>query len=214
MVFNGSNTEAVQIDYCSEQRLCELGESLATKLEIDIPEYARFNLIKRQKLNRDSITSTYLSTYKVAEAQALITPAAEWLLDNFYLIDENIRQIQRDLPKKYFNQLPEVKLVGGGKIPQALALARSLVLHSHCDVTISRLNAMINGFQVKKPLLIGELWAIPSLLRFVLIEELRDIALRIRSTREMRERANDLCVRQCVCQPTTLSASRIFCWRS
>ena len=65
----------------------------------------------------------------------MITPAAQWLLDNNYLVEETIFQIKRDLPRRFYRELPTMKLAGGGEVPRALALAWVYVAHSDSAVS-------------------------------------------------------------------------------
>ncbi|MEZ5740087.1 MAG: glucoamylase family protein [Burkholderiaceae bacterium] len=179
-------------DYFSEEQLGLLGHELATQTQIDLPGFSEFHLIRRQNQNKQIIAAVYRSRLKVAEAKGIITPATEWLIDNFYLIDENIRQLKRDLSLRAYRQLPMVHVRNAQDVPYTMALARRYVDHSHCEVTADRLTTIVNGYQSHRPLLIGELWAIPSLLRFVLIEELRHLASRIQHTGEMRTKADQI----------------------
>ena len=75
-------------------------------------------------------------------------------------------------------------------MPRALAIAWAYVAHADSSVSASMFEAIVEGYQSVEPLKIGELWALPSLLRFVLIENLRRLALRVNRTREMRNVAN------------------------
>ena len=77
-------------------------------------------------------------------------------------------------------------------MPRALALAWTYVAHSDSSVSATMFKAIVEGFQSVEPLKIGELWALPSLLRFVLIENLRRIAVRVNRTRQMRQIANEV----------------------
>ncbi len=77
------------------------------------------------------------------------------------------------------------------EIPRVLALAWLYVAHTHSTVNRDNLTAMTEGFQVHQSLEIGELWALPSFLRFVLIENLRRISIRVEKSRRMRQQAND-----------------------
>ena len=63
-----------------------------------------------------------------------IPPAAEWLLDNHYLVEEAIQEVRRDFPRKFYRQLPTLS-VAGATIPRTMALAWLYVAHTHSTVS-------------------------------------------------------------------------------
>src|SRR3546814_4861379 len=77
-------------------------------------------------------------------------------------------------------------------MPRVMALAWLYVAHTHSTISRESLAAMVEGFQETQPLQIGELWALPSILRFVLIENLRRIAIRVERSRRMHAKANEV----------------------
>jgi cyclic beta-1,2-glucan synthetase len=121
-------------------------------------------------------------TTEVADKSRL-SPAAEWLLDNFYLIKEEIRTARRHLPRGYSRELPRLALAaadgGAAGVPRVYDLALQLVAHGDGHVGRSTLSRFIAAYQSAHPLLLGELWAIPIMLRLALIENLRRVAARV-----------------------------------
>ncbi|MEO8123921.1 MAG: cyclic beta 1-2 glucan synthetase, partial [Burkholderiales bacterium] len=112
-----------------------------------------------------------------------ITPAAEWLLDNFYLIEEQIRTARRHLPRGYSHELPRLTLdpangVAAGQ-PRVYALALQAVAHGDGQIGRGSLSRFVAAYQSVQPLLLGELWACPIMLRLALIENLRRVAARV-----------------------------------
>ncbi|MGA8009648.1 MAG: glucoamylase family protein, partial [Thiomonas sp.] len=108
-----------------------------------------------------------------------ITPAAEWLLDNDYLIEEQIRTAQRDLPKGYSRELPRLLDGPSAKLPRVYDIALETIAHGDCRVDGESLRRFVVSYQTVAPLKIGELWAIPIMLRLGLIENLRRVAVRV-----------------------------------
>ena len=108
-----------------------------------------------------------------------ITPAAEWLLDNFYLIEEQVRTAKRHLPRTYSRELP--RLAGGpsARLPRVYDLAFQSISHGDGWVDAESLSRFVAAYQTVTPLKMGELWAIPIMLRLALIENLRRVAARI-----------------------------------
>ncbi len=119
-----------------------------------------------------------------------ITPAGEWLLDNFYLIEEQIRTAKRHLPKDYSRELP--RLLGGPSagLPRVYDIALETISHGDGRVDTESLSSFVTAYQVVTTLKLGELWAIPIMLRLALIENLRRVGVRIATDRIDRNRAD------------------------
>lgn len=127
----------------------------------------------RASLDRDIevIEKAYAQSVAWAATKDDYSPVAEWLLDNFYVVREQMRDIRRHLPPKFFRQLP--KLVDGRA--RIHVLARELVCHCDCALDEELIVRFIDGFQDNADLTIGETWAFPVMLRIVLIENLRTL---------------------------------------
>ncbi len=118
----------------------------------------------------------------VAE-QRRIAPAGEWLLDNFYLIEEQIRTAKRHLPKGYSRELPRLRHGLSAGLPRVYDLALEIIAHGDGRVDPENLNHFVAAYQTDTTLKLGELWAIPIMLRLALIENLRRVAARIAAAR-------------------------------
>ena len=112
-----------------------------------------------------------------------LTPAGEWLLDNFYLIDEQIRTAKRHLPKGYSRELPRLLNGPSAGLPRVYDIALETIAHGDGRVDPENLSRFVAAYQTATPLKLGELWAIPIMLRLALIENLRRIAARIAAGR-------------------------------
>lgn len=106
----------------------------------------------------------------------VITPAAEWLLDNFYLIEEQIGTAKKHLPKKYSEGLPYLANGNSSGMPRVYDIALEIIAHSDCRVDSNGLKGFISAYQSEKILTLGELWAIPIMMKLAVIENLRRIA--------------------------------------
>jgi cyclic beta-1,2-glucan synthetase len=184
---NGS----IRAEFFNAEELREYGERASRDGVSTLPLLVPFDFHSRSRDNEKEILRVYRTTAADVEEGETITPAAEWLLDNHYIVEEAILQVRRDLPRKFYRQLAEID-VGGMKMPRALALAWLYVAHTHSTVSQASLKALVDGYQTNVTMEIGELWALPSLLRFVLIENLRRISIRVERARRMRGKANDL----------------------
>ena len=122
-----------------------------------------------------------------------ISPAAEWLLDNFHLIDAQLREIHEGLPHSYFRGLPiltDEPLVG---LPRIYGVAWAFVAHTDGAFDETLLIQFLNSYQESHDLNLGEAWALPTTLRVVLIENLRRLAERVAANKAARELANLCC---------------------
>nr|WP_101925980.1 MULTISPECIES: glycoside hydrolase family 94 protein [Luteimonas] len=126
-----------------------------------------------------------------------ITPAGEWLLDNYHLIEEQVRLARRHLPKGYSRELPTLAQGASAGLPRVYDLAMEAVAHGDGQVDATTLSRFVAAYQAVTPLALGELWAIPIMLRLAVIENLRRMAVRVmrdgqdhRDARRWAERLN------------------------
>ncbi len=108
-----------------------------------------------------------------------LTPAGEWLLDNYYLVEEQIRTAQRHLPKGYSRELPRLLNGPSEKLPRVYDIALEAISHGDGRVDSESLSCFVASYQRVIALTLGELWAIPIMLRLALIENLRRVAVRV-----------------------------------
>ena len=120
-----------------------------------------------------------------------ITPAGEWLLDNYYLIEEQIRTAKRHLPKNYSRELPQLLEGPSTGLPRVYDIALEAISHGDGRVDTESLSRFVASYQSVAPLALGELWAIPIMLRLALIENLRRVAARVIVARIDRNLAHD-----------------------
>jgi hypothetical protein len=130
-----------------------------------------------------------VETYELVTAAVIknrrVAPAAEWLLDNFYLIEEQIRTARRHLPKSYSRELPRLANGPAAGHPRPYGIALELISHVDGRVDAVSLNGFVASYQTVAPLKLGELWAILIMLRLALIENLRRVSARIAATRRI-----------------------------
>jgi len=114
-----------------------------------------------------------------------LSPASEWLLDNFYLIQEQIHTIRRHLPKGYGRALPQLagNLPG---YPRVYDIALQIIEHGDGRWDLEELSRFIGAYQGVTSLTLGELWAIPITLGVALIENLSSASKRIVADRNDR----------------------------
>src|SRR6185312_13868679 len=121
-----------------------------------------------------------------------ITPAAEWLVDNYHLVEREIREIRAALPPGYYRQLPKLTDGPFKGYPRVLGVAWAFVAHTDSHFDTELLFRFVRAYQQVQPLTIGELWAVAITLRIVLVENLRRLADLIMHSSDARQEANQL----------------------
>jgi cyclic beta-1,2-glucan synthetase len=172
----------------SSSQMEEHGKALAglhTVSEGHVPE----RLLSRLAENEGVLLEVRDLVIEVVETNLRMTPAGEWLLDNFYLIEEQIRAAKRLLPKGYAKGLPRLKNGPSRGLPRVYDIALETISHGDGRVDPERLGSFVAAYQTVTTLRLGELWAIPIMLRLALIENLRRVAARIAIDRVDRNRA-------------------------
>ena len=146
-------------------------------------------LLPRLTANEDILRGAFDQLTEAVAADRRVTPASEWLLDNFYLIEEQIRTARRHLPRNYSRELPQLADGPCAGFPRVYDIALETIAHGDGRVDLERLKRFIAGYESVTALNLGELWAIPIMLRLALIENLRRVALRITAGRIDRDLA-------------------------
>ena len=176
----------------SVERLEAHAKSLAVAQSVASRPSRGLPLAARLADNSKVLLSAYGSIVKAIDDGRQITPAGEWLIDNFHLVETQIRQISTDLPPGYYRQLP--KLVTGpfAGYPRVFGMAWAFVAHTDSSFDSEILVSYVKAYQQVQPLTIGELWAVSITLQIVLIENLRRLAHQITSNRDARHEADRL----------------------
>ena len=151
----------------------------------------RNQLLKRLSENEKLLIQTYALVRDAAARKLSVSPAAEWMLDNFYLIEEQIRTARRHLPRGYSLELPRLTAGPAAGFPRVYAIALELISHVDGRVDNKNISHFIASYQTVTVLNLGELWAIPIMLRLALIENLRGVAVRIAQARRDRDAASE-----------------------
>jgi cellobiose phosphorylase len=153
------------------------------------PRSTSDRLLRRLDDNDRVLAEACESLTAAAQANRRVSPAGEWLLDNYYLVEEQIRTAQRHLPRGYNRELPRLADSGDEGWPRVYELALEIISHGDGRVDDDSLARFISAYQGIQPLTLGELWAIPIMLRLALIENLRRVAARVIADGNYRELA-------------------------
>jgi cyclic beta-1,2-glucan synthetase len=164
----------------------EYARRLAMASQVELEPRRNNRLLESLKKTRQWIHLVCSDLSEAARLEQRSTPIAEWILDNEYIIEGNVRDVQQNLSRRYYQTLPALESNSYQDLPRIYQLAKELV--SHTDLRLDRENiiAFIEAYQSARTLTIGELWTIPQMLRIALIEGIQ--ALAARGLTELRDR--------------------------
>ncbi len=183
---------AIREEVFGRERLEQHAESLARAQRITDHPPKVVRLHRRLADNEKEL----LNAHRILAAAVLdghsVSPGAEWLINNSHVVEEQIRDVRKNLPQSYYEQLP--KLADGplAGYPRIVGVAWAYVAHTDSRFDNEMLKAFVAAYQRVEILNIGELWALPLTLRLVLVENLRRAARRIVNSREQRKEADGL----------------------
>lgn len=191
IVNNKSLETPIRLDILSIDGLKRHGKTLA-KMQLVTDNPAKgYNLSERLKSNKKVLFENYSQINNAINQKQSITPAAEWLVDNFYIVEEQLRDIQEHLPIWFYKELP--KLATGILLegyPRVYGLSWNFIAHSDSRFDPEFLVQFIHSYQDVQALTIGELWAIAITLRIVLVENLRCLSVLVVNSFESRKVAD------------------------
>jgi cyclic beta-1,2-glucan synthetase len=180
----------IRFELFSIERLEQHAVSLAQAQKIS-PVKEGKKLIPRVRENAQLLLEAHQAVTKAVKAQHAITPAAEWLLDNFHILDEQIGDILVDLPESYYYELPKLAEGVLAGYPRVYGIAWALVAHTDSRFSPELLKHFVRAYQNIEPLTLGELWAIPITLRMILVDNMRRMAIRIMRSQTGRRLADE-----------------------
>src|SRR5664280_892133 len=184
--------EPILAELFSMERLEQHAQTLAAAQTVtDSPRRGKA-FRPRVAENGRVLLESYRVLTRAIKDERSITPAAEWLVDNFPIVDEQFREIRDDLPPDYYRELPKLARGHLAGYPRVLGLAWAYIAHTDSRFEPESLRRMVRAYQEVEPLTIGELWAIAISLRILLVENLRRLAEEIVHSRADRQRADEL----------------------
>jgi cellobiose phosphorylase len=165
-------------DLFTTEELGQHAASLAGSHHTDRHQYPN-HLRRRLRDNENALDAAYDFVAAASSHEPRLPPAADWLLDNFHVIEEQINAARHHLPQGYSRELP--RLIGGELkgYPRVYAIASELISHIDGRIDSDTLSKFVIAYQKHSLLSLGELWAIPIMLRLALIENLRRLSLRV-----------------------------------
>jgi cellobiose phosphorylase len=182
------DTELLRSELFSVEQLKRHALTLAGQHRID-PRPGPNRLLPRLADNERVLLAAYEVITTAAMHGQRVGPAEAWLLDNFYLIEQQIDLARRHLPRGYSRQLPRLADGPSAGFPRSYALALELISHMDGRVDSENVTQFIAAYQSVEPLKLGELWAFPIMLQLALLENLRRVGVRIAQRCEERDAA-------------------------
>lgn len=178
-----TSEEPLRAELLNAEQMEERGRELSREHEARASRGAANPLLQRLGQNADVIRECCKLLAEAINDKHKITPAGEWLLDNLYLIDEQIRTARHHFPRRYSWQLPVLARGPSAGLPRVYDIALKAISHGDGRFDEDSLRRFVAAYQESVSLTLGELWAIPIVLRLALVENLRRVAYSVRSDR-------------------------------
>src|SRR5216110_2980820 len=186
-----STTQPLWDERPSSQRLSENAANLARSISVSRKTQPRGrSFLRRLREVEGALEWANASLAMSAEMHHAVTLSAEWLLDNAYLIREQVTDLRRSLPQKYYGGLPLIAKGPQAGLPCVYRVASEMVSESCGELGPEIIRKFLVAFQAVTPLDIGELWALPLMLRLQLLECLRALAIQVEQQQSQSEGAD------------------------
>ena len=174
------------------EHLAERAQSLASGQRLDRRKRPRRRtpLLDRLDGTRRILEAAHARLAGATDGGIDVGPAGEWLLDNYHVIQDHMGEVRESLPRGYYRELP---VLGAGPLagyPRVYELAITLISHSEGRIDLHNVSGFVGAFQQVSTLTIGELWAVPAMLRLGLMENVRRMTLRTVQRLEETEAAD------------------------
>jgi cyclic beta-1,2-glucan synthetase len=145
---------------------------LAEHHTLDKNPKQKASLLKHLQNWEETLQSAYLSFRATSSKDVAFSQAGEWMLDNYYVVEQTLHLIEENLPQQYFDQLPKLDATTLKSYPRIFALAWEWIGYCQGQLDLSQLAPFVLDYQEVAPLTIGELWALPTMLRIGILEHL------------------------------------------
>ena len=189
---NSKKKRPLRREMLSKELLALRATSLAKEHISPSDSERGYKLKNRFKENYQVLNSVYFSLSDISQHNGFLAAGADWLLDNYHVIDEQVREIRRDLPSGYYKALPKISVGEWKGFPRVYCIACDYLEHTDSLVQLDTLNEYIGSFQKTAPLKLCELWAIPIMLRLAIVENIRQLSESILEISLHRQESEDL----------------------
>ena len=169
LIVRKSLEDPIRAEIFGIERLEQHAESLAAAQRVMGRSGRGRRLLARVEDNGRVLRESYRVIANAIREERAITPAAEWLVDNFHVVDEQLREIRDDLPPGFYRELPKLAEGPLAGYPRVYGIAWAFVAHTDSRFDPETLRRFVHAYQRVQPLTIGELWAVAITLRVVLV---------------------------------------------
>ncbi len=171
--------DPIRDELFSIERLELYAAHLANQLVISFNPRLGRSLLPNLKRSGAKLLKNYNSLIVDIRSKKPVVPAAEWFVNNFHIIEDQLRSIKQDLPQDYYDELPKLATGELKGYPQVYAMAMAIIAHTDSRLDTNTLRRFIQAYQRVSQLKIGEVWAIAITLRIALLEHLIPLTERI-----------------------------------
>ncbi len=161
-----------QVNQKPEVRLELLARQLAQNSSVDKTLKQKAILLRHLRSWEQTLRAAYVYFRAESSKDLAFSRAGEWMLDNFYVVEQALHQIEEDLPASYYDQLPKLGNTPLKGFPRIFGLAWEWVGYSQSQLELAQTAVFVQDYQLFTPLTIGELWALPTMLRIGVLERL------------------------------------------
>ncbi|HEY5371312.1 MAG TPA: glucoamylase family protein, partial [Hanamia sp.] len=172
---NNLNEEPLREELFSSEQMERFGKTLAARHKLS-SKPAKDHLLKRLADNESTLQEVRKLLTDSIKRKYQVTPAGEWLIDNFYLVEENIRIAKTHFPKNYSEDLPQILVGNSSVLTRSYDIVLQIISHSDGRIDMESLGNFVKAYQTVTPLKLGELWSIPLMLRLAIIENIRRVS--------------------------------------
>jgi cyclic beta-1,2-glucan synthetase len=206
----GPDQPPIRAEIFGPQRFAQHGRSLGETHRAAKAGLAEATFFPRLRSNISVLRAAHHYISVQAAGGYDVSPAAEWLLDNFHLIEAQLKEIHEGLPRSYFRTLPVLLDEPLAGLPRIYGVAWAFVAHTDGAFDEDLLVQFLRAYQETRALDLREMWALPTTLRVVLIENLRRLAEHVAIHKAAREAAHLCCDRIDSCTPASLDRVRVL----
>ncbi len=185
-----TSASPIREELFSAEHLEQFAGALAVEQPVHPGKRRGRRLLPRLYENARALVESHRAIEEASRQTRAVSPAAEWLLNNFHIVEEQVREIQEDLPPGFYRELPKLASGPLEGYPRVYGLAWSFVAHTDSRIELETLVRFVRAYQRVQPLTIGELWALAISLRVVLVENLRRLAERVAARSVARDLAD------------------------
>ncbi len=171
-----SGRTSEQMDLKSGVRLEQLAHQLAQNSLLDKKNKQKTILLQHLQNWEHTLRAAYAVFRAESSKDLAFARAGEWMLDNFYVVEQTLHQIEEDLPESYYDQLPKLDQATRKGVPRIFGLASEWIGYSQNQVDgqldLAQTAIFVQEYQQVSLLTIGEIWALPTMLRIGVLERL------------------------------------------